>query len=103
MQFYPPPFSLHAWWKFSESRTAVRLQRINEKYLAHVIALLEYLETTEKRVINYFYAANKKRGVKISTKKTKGDTKHLHTRKNTLGKWNVIKLQHTFTFNSFFH
>lgn len=71
---------------------------------AHDIALLEYLETTEKRVINYFYAANKKRGVKISSKETKGDTKHLHTRKNTLGKWNVItKLQHTFPFSSFAH
>lgn len=53
---------------------------------AHDIVLLEYLETTEKRVINYFCASNKKWGIKINTKKTKGDTKHLHTRKNTLGK-----------------
>lgn len=71
---------------------------------AHDIAPLEYLEAIEKRVINYFYAANKKQGLKLNTKKTKGDTKHLHTRKNTLGKWNVItKLQHTFTFRSFAH
>lgn len=38
---------------------------------AHDIAPLEYLETIEKRAINYFYAANKKQGVKINTKKLK--------------------------------
>lgn len=69
---------------------------------ANDIALLEYLAAREKRIINYLYAASKKQGVKINTKKTKGDIKHLHPRKNTLGKWKVIKkLQHTFTFNSF--
>jgi len=69
---------------------------------SHDIALLEYLTATEKRIINYLYAASKKQGVKINMKKTKGDIKHLHPRKNTLGKWKVIKnLQHTFTFNSF--
>lgn len=69
---------------------------------AHDIALLEYLAATEKRIINYLYAASKKQGVKINTKKTKGDIKHLHPRKNTVGKWKVIKkLKHTFTFDSF--
>lgn len=69
---------------------------------AHDIAFLEYLAATEKRIINYLYAASQKWGVKINTKKTKGDIKHLHPRKNTLGKRKVIKkLQHTFTFNRF--
>lgn len=72
--------------------------------LAHDITLLEYLETAEKRVINYIYAANKKQGAKINTEKPKANTKHLCIRKNTLGKWNVItKLQHTFTSSSFAH
>lgn len=69
---------------------------------AHDIAIFDYLAAAEKRIINYLYAASKNWGVKINTKKTKGDIMHLHTRKNTFGKWKVIKkLKHTFALDSF--
>lgn len=82
--------------KITENKREVPLR------FAHDIALLEYLAATEKGIINYLYAASKKQGVKINMKKTKGDIKHLHPRKNTLVKWKVIKkLQHIFTSDRF--